>query len=49
LRAALLGTGFTWSPDGKLAYSEDRVALVDEIDGLIEVLGWNARKAELFL
>ena len=49
LRAALLGTGFTWSPDGKREYSADRVALIDELDELIEVHGWNARGAELYL
>ena len=49
LRAAFLGTGFIWSPDGKLAFSPSRMALIREFDELIEAHGWNARAADLFL
>jgi hypothetical protein len=48
-RAAFLGTGFTWSADGKLAFSPSRMALIDEFDELIEAHGWDARAADLFL
>jgi hypothetical protein len=49
LRAAFLGTGFIWSPDGRLAFSPSRMALIAEFDELIEAHGWNARGADLFL
>ena len=49
LRAAFLGTGFVWGPDGELAFSPSRMTLVDEFDKLIEIHGWKARAAELFL
>ena len=49
LRAAFLGTGFTWSANGKLAFSPSRMALIDEFDELIEAHGWDAQGAELFL
>jgi hypothetical protein len=49
LRAAFLGTGFIWSPEGKLAFSPSRMALIAEFDELIEAHGWDARGAELFL
>jgi hypothetical protein len=49
LRAAFLGTGFTWSAEGQLAFSPVRMALIDEFDELIEAHGWNARGADLFL
>ena len=49
LRAAFLGTGFTWGSDGKLAYSPARMALIAEFDELIELYGWDASGAELFL
>jgi len=49
LRAALLGTGFTWSAGGKLAYSPDQLELINELDRLIETLGGNTRAAELLL
>jgi hypothetical protein len=49
LRAAFLGTGFIWSPEGKLAFSPSRMALIREFDELIDTHGWNARGADLFL
>ena len=49
MRGALLGTGFTWSPEGKLAYVPTHVALIEELEALIEIHGWDARAAELFL
>jgi hypothetical protein len=49
LRAGFLGTGFTWSAVGELAFSPSRSALIDEFDELIEAHGWNARGADLFL
>ena len=49
LRAAFLGTGFIWSPDGELALSPSRLALIREFDEFIETHGWNARGAEFFL
>lgn len=49
LRAAFLGTGFVWGSDGSLAYSAARRALIAEFDELIEIHGWNASGAELFL
>src|SRR5262249_30259801 len=33
--AALVGSGFTWSPEGKLAYKPTQIALIEEIEGLI--------------
>jgi len=47
--AALVGAGFTWSSDGKLAYAPRQVALIEELEGLIETHGWATRAAELFL
>lgn len=49
LRAACLGTGFIWGADGKLTFSPSRMALIAEFDELIELHGWNAQGAELFL
>jgi len=49
LRAALLGTGFVWSAEGKLAYSRGHIALINELDGLIEIFGGNTSAAELLL
>ena len=49
LRAAFVGTGFTWSSDGELALSPSRMALIREFDELIDTYGWNARGAEFFL
>ena len=47
--AALVGAGFTWSPEGKLAYKPTHVALIDEVEGLIEVHGWGTKAADVFL
>jgi len=49
LRAAFLGTGFEWATDGRLAFSPARMALIHEFDDLIEIHGWGARAADLFL
>ena len=49
LRAAFLGTGFEWGADGKLEFSPSRTALIQEFDDLIEIHGWGARAADLFL
>ena len=49
LRAAFLGTGFIWAPDGTLTLSPKRMALIEEFDELIETHGWNAVGAELLL
>lgn len=49
LRGAFLGTGFEWGADGKLAFSPSRMALIHEFDDLIEIHGWGARAADLFL
>ncbi len=49
LRVALMGTGFTWSADHKLACSKHRMALVHELDEVIGAYGKDARAAELFL
>jgi len=46
---ALVGAGFTWSADGKLVYAPQHVALLDELEGLIEIHGAATRAAELFL
>ncbi len=47
--AALVGAGFTWTPDGKLAYEQRHVALIEEVEGLIEAHGYAMKAAELFL
>ena len=46
---ALVGAGFTWSPEGKLVYAPRHVALLEELEGLIEIHGSGTRAAELFL
>ena len=46
---ALVGAGFTWSDDGKLVYAPQHVALLEELEGLIEMHGSGTRAAELFL
>ena len=46
---ALVGAGFTWSADGKLVYAPQHVALLEELEGLIEIHGAATRAAELFL
>ena len=45
----LVGAGFTWSADGKLIYAPRHVALLEELEGLIEIHGAAMRAAELFL
>ena len=46
--AALVGAGFTCSPDGRLAYEPHHVALIEEVEALIEAHGQGARAAGLF-
>ena len=46
---ALVGAGFAWSPEGKLVYAPRHVALLEELEGLIEMHGSGTRAAELFL
>ena len=46
---ALVGAGFTWSPEGKLVYASTHVALIEELEELIEVHGYGTRASELFL
>jgi len=48
LRLALQATGFTWSADGQLKFSEGRTALITELDELIEAFGRDTRAADLF-
>jgi len=48
MRVALLGTGLTWTPDRKLAFSDERVALLKEFDAVIEAFGRQTKVAELF-
>jgi hypothetical protein len=48
LRLALEGTGFRWSSAGDLTCSGERMALVDELDALIEAFGGCAPAARLF-
>jgi len=48
LRVVLLGTGLTWAPDGKLALSAERVAILKEFDAVIEAFGRQTKVAELF-
>lgn len=48
LRLAMLGTGFTWSEDGRLVYSTDRIVLVNELDELIAAFGGGTKAADLF-
>src|SRR5262245_25717423 len=47
--AALVGASFTWAEDGKLSYAPRQVALIEEVEALIEVHGWATRAAELSL
>ena len=49
LRAALLTTGYRWSPEGKLALAADRAALLAEFDSLINRYGRDANAARLLL
>ena len=46
---ALVGAGFTWSPEGKLIYAAKHVALIEEVEGLIEIHGYGTRASELLL
>ena len=46
---ALVGAGFTWSAEGKLVYAPRHVALLEELEGLIEVHGAALRAAELLV
>ena len=48
LRSALVGTGLTWSADGRLTYPASRMALIAEFDRLVEILGESTRMADLF-
>jgi len=48
LRVALLGTGLVWTPERKLAFSAERVALLRELDAVIEAFGRQTKVAELF-
>ena len=48
LRMALQGTALTWTRNGKLTFAPERMALVSEIDELIQTFGANARAADLF-
>jgi hypothetical protein len=49
LYLALQATGYTWSTGGKLTFSRDRMALVTELDALIEAFGRDTSVARLFL
>ena len=45
----LVGAGFTWSPEGKLVYAPQHVALLEELEELIEIHGSGTRAAQLFI
>jgi hypothetical protein len=47
VREALEGTGLRWSSRGEITYAP-RVALIDEIERLIHLVGGGANAADLF-